>query len=422
MSKKKSLVILITIFLISLSFFYNAKVASIDIKKNINTKSEIFLLRVEHYLDLLAEKNTDVFNVSYAFPPIYNYQVPILLEIYNDSTADIINYRIINDTLEPNKFVNFTVNKMYKDETKLIHFTVWALVENKEFNDIPETVEFPEKENLPKNTKKWLSETDVVQTNNIFIKLKAMQIKLFHNNLISYADRGSSFIKNHRFILFLIQLKTGLFFSQDAVTTLFINGENVGRAHLACALLRNQNIPSRVLLVNNDQGFWTQMHYMVEYYVTDYGWVLLDTTKGETPYETKRQIINRICYPIDENNTKKDYILPFMKGEERWIWTDNNNVRPYYIDCKEGSKSQMFTEEKNLVEKNLSDRCFNYTKFTFNKYQRYLGLNLSFKNQVFFKNAINFQKKAINNLNRNNPEEYYNFIQMANEEYKKIEL
>ncbi len=422
MSKKKKLVILITIFLISLSFFYNAKVASIDIKKNINTKSEIFLLRVEHYLDLLAEENTDVFNISYAFPPIYNYQVPILLEIYNDSTADIINYRIINDTLEPNKFVNFTVNKMYKDEKKLIHFTVWVLVENKEFNELPETVEFQEKENLPKNTKKWLSETDVVQTNNIFIKLKAMQIKLFHNNLISYADRVSSFIKNHRSILFLIQLRTGLFFSQDALTTLFINGENVGRSHLACALLRNKNIPSRVLLVNNDQGFWTQMHYMVEYYVPDYGWVLLDTTKGETPYETKRQIINRICYPQDENDTKTDYIFPLMKGEERWIWIENNNVRPYYIDCKEGSKSQMFTEEKKLVEKNLSDRCFNYTKITFNKYQRYLGMNLSCKNQIFFKNAINFQKKAINNLNRNNPEKYYNFIKMANEEYEKIEL
>jgi len=423
MPKNLSLIIVIFLLITPACFLENTS-GIVSNKKDsvINEKPEIFLLRVEHYLYLLGGKNTDIFNVRYAFPPIYNYQVPILLEIYNDTTEDIIKYKIENDSLEPNKFVNFTVKKIEKDEEKLIHFTIWVLVENNKFEDLPETKEFPEKENLPDNTKKWLSKTDVVQKDNIFIKLKSRQMKLFYKDLISYADRVSFYIKNHRFLLFLLELKTGLFFSQDAVTTLFINGENVGRSHLACALLRNQNIPTRVLLVNNDQRFWTQMHYMIEYYVPEYGWVLLDTTKGETPYESKRQVINRICHPEDENDTKKDYILPFMKGEERWIWINNENVKPYYIDCKEGSKSQMFTEGKKIASKNLSDNYFNYTKTTFHKYQKFIGMDLSCKNQIFLKNAVSFQKKAINYLNKNNLEKYYNYVKLANEEYKKIKL
>jgi hypothetical protein len=111
-----------------------------------------------------------------------------------------------------------------------------------------------------------------------------------------------------------------------------------------------------------------------------------------------------------------------MKGEERWIWISNENVKPYYIDCKEGSKSQMFTEGNKIASKDLSDNCFNYTKTTFHKYQKYLGMNLSCKNQISFENAVNFQKKAINYLNKNNLEEYYHFIQKANNEYEKIEL
>ena len=153
--------------------------------------------------------------------------------------------------------------------------------------------------------------------------------------IISFDMHGriAPFIKYHRYLFFVFELNTGLLLSQDARTTLLINGENVGRSHLACAFFRIYNIPARVLLVNNDQGFWTQMHYMVEYYCPGYGWVLLETTGGKTPYATYHQVINRVCYPQDEKDTKRDYIFPFMKGEERWLWIDTDDVSPYYVDC-----------------------------------------------------------------------------------------
>jgi hypothetical protein len=396
-------------------------IENLDIDTLVKDK-EIHLLRVEHYLDLLAEDDANIFNVKYAFPPEYGYQAPILLEIFNDTTAEILNYKIENDTDKLNKIVNFTIDAINKDEHKLIHFTAWVLVENHDFSDLPKSKSFPNPANLPKDTKKWLVGTEVTQKNSILIRVKARILKGFKDDVINYAGRVAPFIKYHRFLLFLLELRFGLFFSQDARTTLLINGENVGRSHLSCALFRSQNVPARVLLVNNDQGFWTQMHYMIEYYVPDYGWVLLDTTNGKTPYLTKKQVINRICFPEDENNTKKDYIYRFMKGEERWIWIENKLIKPYYVDCDQGSKSQMFSEKVISTCKLVASACFNWTKITFRKYQQFLGFNLTGENQTYFENAVDFQKSAINSMKNDDILGYYYFIQRAGEEYDKIEI
>jgi hypothetical protein len=422
---KKVLINLIVIsIIVTTSFIGNSQkiyLEKIDLE-NSSDDVELYLLRVEHYLDLFVKEDTDVINVLYACPPIYGYQVPIFVEVFDDSTAEIINYKIEDDIdCPPNKFVNFTINSMKKNQHKLIHFTIWVLVEKHNFSDIPDNKPFPEDpSDLPVETRTWLGKTEVTQKNRILIKIRSRIIKRFNNDVISYAKYVSNFIKKHRYFLFLLQLNLRIFFSQDALTTLLINGENVGRSHLACALMRNQNIPSRVILVNNDQGFWTQMHYMVEYYVPDYGWVLLDTTKGETPYNTSRQIINRICYPSDENDTKTDYIFRLMKGEERWIWFSDENVKPYYVDCDEGSKSQMFTEKSITTCEHISVTCFHSTIKTFNKFQSYLGESLTGQNLEFFENAINFQKQALNSFQNNDIMNYYYYLERSFEEYDKI--
>ncbi|HEC89684.1 MAG TPA: hypothetical protein ENI44_03775, partial [Thermoplasmatales archaeon] len=214
----------------------------------------------------------------------------------------------------------------------------------------------------------------------------------------------------------------GLFLSQDAVTTLFINGENVGRSHLACALFRSQNIPARVLLANNDQGFWTQMHYMVEYYIPNYGWVLLDSTKGETPYATKRQVINRICSIEDEDDTKRDYIFPFMTGEERWIWIDTDKVQPYYVDCRTGSKSQMFQESKVSIDTSTAEYAFLRTKTVFHIYEYFLNRNLNTEDTIHLNKAVDYQKQAVHTLAENDDfYQYIYFMDKAYDEYLSID-
>ena len=208
--------------------------------------------------------------------------------------------------------------------------------------------------------------------------------------------------------------------SQDARTTLLFSGENVGRAHMACAFFRIYHVPARVLLVNNDQGFWTQMHYMAEYYCPGYGWVLVETTSGKSPYATKHQVINRVCYPQDEKNTKDDYIFRFMKGEERWLWIDTNSVSPYYVDCKKGSKSRMFSEAVVSPDQLTADFAFFLTERVFRQYQSYLGVDLNDENLHHFQNATLYQKDAINTLKGNNTEGYISLLNKAYDEYKEI--
>ncbi|UCD13985.1 MAG: transglutaminase domain-containing protein [Thermoplasmatales archaeon] len=418
----KNTLAIITILLLLISNSIPAW-ASLDTQEsNIDVQKELYLMRGEHYLYLNASDNVNEFHLRFVFPPDYQYQAPTLLEIYNDTTADILHYQIEDDLNKPNKIINFTIGPMHKNESVLLHFSCWVLVKNHEFEDLSNYVKFPKKRDLPEETKTWLTSTKVVQVHSILIRHKARQLRGCSNNLIQFANRVASFIKNHRFLLFLIQLKLRILFSQDALTTLLINGENVGRSHLACAFFRGYNVPARVLLAHNDQGFWTQMHYMVEYYCPGYGWVLIDSTKGKTPYATKRQIINRISFPEDEENTKRDYIIPTMKGEERWMWIDNENIYPYYLDCKTGSKSQMFYEGNIETNAFTADYAFLLTHMVYHQYEKYLGVNLTGENLGHLQNATTFHLKAIAEFQQSNIQTYIDNMYLAYYEYLKIIL
>lgn len=385
---------------------------------------ELYLLRVEHFLYLNASESLEVFHVLFSFPPDYGYQVPILLELHNDSTLSrIIHYSIQDDALPPNKIINFTLGPMNQSDSILLHFSCWVLVKKHDFTDLPVYVKIPRKYQLPEENKIWLSTTKQVQVHSLLINIKARHLRGLSDNLVRYAHRISLFIKYHRYLFFVIGLNTGLLLAQDARTTLLFNGENVGRSHLACAFFRTQNIPARVLLANNDQGFWTQMHYMVEYFCPGYGWVLLDPTFGKTPYPTYHQVINRVCYPEDEQDTKRDYIFPLMKGEERWLWIDTEYVVPYYVDCDQGSKSRMFTEAKVSADEIVTSYAFVLTQIVFRMYQGFFGMNLTQENQQHLENAIQYQKQAIHELQQAlNLEGYISYLNRAYDEYQEIQI
>lgn len=412
---------ILVVLLLSLLIFHSMPIQGDPEAEELD--KQLYLLRLEHYLELQANENTDTFHVQYVFPPEYGYQAPIVLEILNETTADILSYTIERHGMEPNRVVNFTIGPMQADEHEMIHFSIWVLVEEYDFSDISEDIPMPISQyNSPSETWHWLSRSEMVQVHRLRIKYYANKLEGSNDNVLSYAQNVSSFIKNHRYGLFLIQLWTRLFLKQDALTTLRMNGENVGRSHLACALFRSQDIPARVILALNDQGFWTQMHYMVEYYMPEYGWVLLDSTKGLTPYPSHRQVINRICTIDDEDDTKKDYIYRFMRGEERWIWIDTDSVEPYYVDCEEGSKSQMFTETMVSAKEFAVDYTFFRTQNVYSQYEKFLGISLPASDKQHVLNAIDFQIQACTSLiDTNDIDEYVFFIEKAYDEYKAID-
>jgi len=420
MLSKKLLAISI-IFLLSLltiSPFVNGKQT---LQGPVETSQELDLLRGEHYLFVNATEDVASFHIRYSFPPDYGYQVPLMLEILNDSTANILNYEIKNDTSVPNKVIDFMVGPMEKGTMVSLHFYCWVLIKNNNYSDLPKYVKIPRRCELPTETKNWLSSTDVVQANNILIKLKAYEIKGFQTNLLVLAQRIAYYVKWHRLPFYSLQLALGTLRGQDALTTLFRNGDCPGRSHLSCAFFRANNVPARVIMATRNYPFWYQMHFMMEYYCPDYGWILSEVHNAETPFEPKNQIIMYICSLEDENNTGHDFFFYKMTGVERWFWIDNEAVSPYYKDLKEGSKVNMFPEKELMTNTSSASIAFNVTKIIFSLYQYYLGKNLTGENLQHFQNALNYQKQAILSLIQSQDlSGYMTFMNLASTEYEDI--
>lgn len=423
--KNFALLLVLLLFIISLAPIVNS-IETKELKESefvsSNDVIELDLLRGEYYLYINATENVDSFNIRYVFPAELDHQFPIIIEIFNDTTEDLLlNYKIENDTNEPNKIVNFYIGSMEKDESALIHFSYFVIVKNNDYSDLPKKVKIPKKDELPSETKKWLSKTKVVQRKRILIRLRAREMRFLTRNVLKIAKRIALFCKFHRYPFFYIQYRLGAYRSQDAFTALLINGECPGRSHLGCALFRANKIPARVILANPDYDFWYEMHYMTEYYLPDYGWILTDVHKGKTPYEPKYQIILRICHPEDENNTQKDFINKKMKGLERWIWIDNEFVTPYYKDLVNGSKCKMFREKEMFTDKIPGEEAVNLSKIVFHKYEHFLGINLTGENLAHFENATEYQFQAINDFKGSDDVSgYINYLNKANEEYDEI--
>ncbi|VVB62184.1 Transglutaminase-like superfamily protein [uncultured archaeon] len=403
--------------------------SELSIQNNINSADlrvqgqELDLLRGEYYLFVNATENVDSFHIRYAFPPDYNYQVPIMLEILNDSTAQVLHYKIESDTYEPNKVVNFTIGPLAKGSLVSLHFYYWVLVENNNYSDLPGYVKIPKKYELPDATKQWLSSTDVVQSKNILIRLKAHELKGHTTNLLVLAQRIVDYVKWHRYLFFCLQLYLGTLKGQDALTTLFRNGDCPGRSHLSTAFFRANGVPARVIMAIRHYSFWFQMHFMTELYCPGYGWILADVDKAVVPYEAKNQIIMRICSPQDEDNTGHDFFFPKMIGIERWFWIDNNHVIPYYKDLVEGSKLNMFPEQSLSTDSVTADFAFSLTEMVFMFYEQYLGSNLGGENLQYFQNAVAYQKQAILELKQSQDlNGYLSLLNLAYTEYAGISI
>ena len=430
-SKKTITVCLVVFFLIFATLPIMSNAEKVDIEKRYTELSgidkELHLLHGEHHLYIEAFENTSSFNVKYAFPPEYGYQIPIYLEILDDSTANITHYQIENDSNDPNKLINFSIGNMTKDEIVLIHFNCWVLIKNHDYSDLPDKVSIPKKaDDYPDEVQQWLNASKVVQSDKFLLKRKARQLKFLTFDVLKLANKIAKFSREHRYLLFLLQYYIFGYGPQDALHTLFFNGECPGRSHLGCALFRANNIPARVILANPTYSFSFEMHYMTEYYLQGYDWVLTEVHGGKTPHEPKNQIILRICHPEDEDNTQTDFIFPKMTGLERWVWIDTENVTPYYVDLKEGSKIKAVNDKNVVIDSFPANDVVNLTRKVYYQFEYYQGMNLSEENQDYFDNATSFQMNAINGLKnpmQNEPVLYYYInLEHANKQYNKIIL
>ena len=142
--------------------------------KTLSCEQELDLLYGEiGFFIIIPSEQDDSFNVTYSLPPNYKSQAPIIFEIREDTTADIINYEILNDTDPLNIVIKFNIAPSEYEDPPFVHFDFWVLVENDEFDDLPSDVEIPAERDLSDCNDIWLESTKAVQSDSLLIKLKA---------------------------------------------------------------------------------------------------------------------------------------------------------------------------------------------------------------------------------------------------------
>jgi len=415
---KKGLV-LISIFLF-LGAILPPTITSESVYVASDIEQELDLLHGETLIYLWANDDVNSVNVTYAVPPNYGNQAPIFIEIRNDTTADIISYKIVNDTNQPNKVIKFEIGPIDNGEKPSLHFDFRVLVKNNDYSDLPDEVKIPNECELPEETKTWLTSTKAIQSDNILIKCKARQLRRFtFNDLDKLADKIVKYTSFHRpFVSFIYNFVLRRGHTQDAVTSFLLGNVCTGAANLGTALFRANGVPAKDLIVMPCLEFWFAMHFISEYYCPEYGWILAETSFGINPHQPKENIILRVNYPEDEDEAGN--MFGGYGGVEQWIWIEPKTVW-LYMNPFEGSGTRALIERELITDQQNASLAFNLTQDVYELYTRYLGRDLTGDNITHFDNAILAQQNAIECFNQSNFNGYLDNITIAYNEYREIE-
>lgn len=367
------------------------------------TKANGSLVKMTGNLRVTGNANSETYEVYFHIPITSNDQAPILLEVVS---PHLIDYRFLH--INPSNVMIAARMEQQADSTNL-DWTAWVLVKNNRYPDFPVFVAIPNSSQLPDSVKKWLTPSDCVQSNESLIQKKADLIRGSTTNLIKLADDICDFCYNIPW--WESWPPPHLPLSFDAVHALKWANSCVGHAHVGAALFRANGIPARILLdiplnfsnLNSDQ------HWIIEYFVPNYGWVKMETSTGENPFRLSNQIITFICNPEHE------FPVFYPWGNEGlWHTSDPalllNWGRAHNGHVVYGIPDSM---AKLKLASSLTNSVFHY-------YSSYWGINLPPAQQITFQNAFNYQKTALDNIKNKDIDNYIINIQNALNNYKVI--
>jgi len=292
---------------------------------------------------IMARKDISSPQIAFPIPLAFADQVPIYFEI-RSQPENVLKDVVFTQRDEYNWIAELTFCPLDTGDCVDVEWDCYVLIREHDYSDLPEYVELPLKEELPEDVLHWLESTVCVQVDHPEIQEKAKDIRGESTNLMEIARKTAEFLGT---------IEQGHYRSLDAVEALHEGGSCTSYANLAAALLRANGIPTRILAVYPTWAPSLVTHYIVEFYVPEYGWVRFESTLGEIPWEPYRDVVVAVVTPEDENRS-------FEQGRWAargvpWLSLTENSTGPslYYegtldeeIGCDHGAESVIIFEEK----------------------------------------------------------------------------
>ncbi len=353
-------------------------------------------------LNVRGPASTSQFEVYFVLPIAFREQAPIWLDI---QCSQMIDYRFVRlDAF--NTFVAARLNNY--SGTINLDWTSWTLIKKHDYSRIPPSVPMPAFNELPDSVKPYLKPTGCVQWEDPFVKGKCDSIWGHTNDLIVLANR----IKYYCYCIPWNFPTSPMSF--DAFYAMKWGNSCTGHAHAGAAIFRANGVPSRILmnmpLMNN-----FDMHWIIEYYIPQYGWVKMETSGGISPYVNAHQeIITFACNPEDE------FSMTFPDNIESYWFTSDpvfQHNSPNWAQAHSASQLRIVSDTSYKIDQiiSLTDSVYRY-------FTTYKGINLTSGQNYFFQIATGFQYKAFNHINNGMKDSLIYYLNQSLDNYRNIEL
>ncbi|MCD4734617.1 MAG: T9SS type A sorting domain-containing protein [Bacteroidales bacterium] len=353
--------------------------SSDDIISNKDFYKKIYLHKADGKLTIMGNATKSPYTVYFVIPIAFREQAPIWFEI---DCPQMINYKYIRLSA-----YNVAVAATLTNTPDTIHlnWTSWVLIKQHDYSDIPASVPIPTISELPDSVTSWLQPTACVQWNDSTVHFIADSVRGSTNDLIVLADKINNYCYNIPWTF------PHAPFSFDAYYAMKWGNSCTGHAHAGAAIFRANGIPCRVLL--NMPAFYYgnfDMHWMIEYYIPDYGWVKMETSIGSNPYnDAHNEVITIAC------NIEDEFSITFPDNiESYWFGSDTifNHLSPSWGGAHSITQYKMGWDTASKIDQiiSLTDSVYRYNTI-------FKGINLNNQQLNYLNIAIEFQNKAFQN-------------------------
>lgn len=222
--------------------------------------------------------------VLLAMPIVTEDQAPLFLSVETDPPGYLLDFKPRTGT-GANQVAEISLRPALNETVEII-YNAYVLVKPKDYSVIPKKTGILSESDFELWTRPQPS-----------IQCSAAEISMTAKGLVARDDTIWGTAMNIRDFMREVKGRGGV---QDAVNVLKTKGAVCnGFATLSCALLRASGIPARVLAVI-PVGMKVAMHYLVEFYVPDFGWVWLEPSFKKLPHQTTDDVVIGIMYPEDD--------------------------------------------------------------------------------------------------------------------------